>query len=266
MKDVKIVFTDLDDTLTYEPGKIDYKNKVIFEKLKNIGIPVVINTGRSLPYVISLCKQFLTSNYVIASNGAEVYNYVSKKMLYRSEINEENLRKLDELIQKYNLLFTANGIERRYSNKTENNTGYIFKEKPSDISEEKISQVVIQSYDIDSMMHLRKDLQEQTSLKIANKSKNIVEGKLLYYDVVNSEVSKGKALEILCNNLGIKLERVMAIGDADNDVEMFEKVGYRVAVANASDKLKEVANYLTLSNKQNGVEIILNELYSNLNV
>ena len=56
----------------------------------------------------------------------------------------------------------------------------------------------------------------------------------------------------------------MAIGDGDNDIEMFEKVGYRVAVANASDKLKEKANYVTLSNKENGVALILNELYTNL--
>ena len=115
-------------------------------------------------------------------------------------------------------------------------------------------------------MHLRKDLQDQTTLKIANKTKHISEGKLLYYDIVNGDVSKGTALEILCNHLNINVERAMAIGDADNDIDMLEKVGYRVAVANATDKLKEVANYLTLSNKQNGVETILNELYSNLNI
>lgn len=266
MKNVKIVFTDLDSTLTYEAGKIDYKNKVIFEKLKNIGIPVVINTGRSLPYTISLCKQFSTSNYVIASNGAEVYNYASKNIIYRSVISKENLEKMDELVKKYELFFIANGIERRYSNKVEDSTGHVYKERLTDINEEEISQVVLQSYNLDNMMHLRKDLQDQTTLKIANKTKHISEGKLLYYDIVNGDVSKGTALEILCNHLNINVERAMAIGDADNDIDMLEKVGYRVAVANATDKLKEVANYLTLSNKQNGVETILNELYSNLNI
>lgn len=265
MRNVKIVFTDLDGTLTYASGKIDIKNKKIFEDLKNIGIPVVINTGRSIPYAVSICKQFSTSNYVIASNGAEVYNYVSKNMIYRSTINSDNAAKLDALIEKYNLMFMANGIERIYSNKTEDNVGFVMVNKLSDITEEEISQVVIQSYNLDNMMHFRKDLLETTSLKIGNKTKHVTEGKLLYYDVVNNDVSKGHALEVLCNHLNIKCERAMAIGDSDNDLEMLEKAGYKVAVANASDKLKEVANYLTLSNKQNGVGIILAQLYSSLN-
>ena len=75
MKNVKIVFTDFDSTLTKENGIVDIKNKVIFERLADIGIPVVINTGRPLNYIVPKCKQLCTSNYVIASNGAEVYNF-----------------------------------------------------------------------------------------------------------------------------------------------------------------------------------------------
>jgi Cof subfamily protein (haloacid dehalogenase superfamily) len=265
MKDVKIVFTDIDSTLTYAPGKIDIKNKKIFENLKNIGIPVVISTGRSIPYAVSICKQFSTSSYVIASNGAEVYNYVSKNMIYRSVINPENIAKLDEMIEKYNLMFIANGVERRYSNKLEDSTGLVPVTKLSKITNEEISQVVVQSYNKEDMMYFRKELLETTSLKIGNKTKHISDNKLLYYDIVNNDVSKGNALEILCKHLNIKCERAMAIGDSDNDIEMLEKAGYKVAVANASEKLKEVANLLTLSNKENGVAIILSELYSKLN-
>ena len=126
MKDVKIVFTDLDSTLTFSEGKIDIKNKKVFENLANIGIPVVINTGRSISYTIPLCKQFSTSNYLIASNGAEIYNYLTKKFIYRSVISKEDLKILDELIEKYKLLYIANGIERRYSNKTDKSVATIF--------------------------------------------------------------------------------------------------------------------------------------------
>ena len=57
----------------------------------------------------------------------------------------------------------------------------------------------------------------------------------------------------------------MAIGDSDNDIPMLKKAGYKVAVANASDNLKAEANMITLSNKQNGVATILNELYTQVN-
>ncbi len=262
MKKVKIVFTDLDSTLTKEKGKIDIKNKIIFEKLKNIGIPVVINTGRPLPYIIPICKQFMTSNYVISSNGAEIYNISAKKIIFRDVISKDNLKKLDEFVKKYDLFFMANSIDKRYTNK-DDSLGFVKIDSLDDI-EEDISQVVLESYDIESMKKLRKSVEDETDLKIANKTKHITKNKLLYYDVVNNTVSKGNALKKLCDYLGIESDRAMAIGDSDNDIEMLKSSGYKVAVANATENLKKVADIVTLSNKQNGVEIILNELYSQI--
>lgn len=261
MKDVKIVFTDLDSTLTISEGRIDIKNKKIFENLANIGVPVVINTGRSISYTMPLCKQFSTSNYIISSNGAEIYNFLTKKMIYRSIISKEDLAIIDKLIDKYNLLFIANGIEKRYSNKTDKNIATIFSNYLYDINEE-IAQVVVQSFDVNVMMEVRKELAEHGNLKIANKTKHIKEGKLLYYDIVNNDVSKGNATKILCDYLKVDPKKALAIGDSLNDVDMLNAVGYKVAVSNASDEVKKIANIITLSNKQNGVATILNELYN----
>ena len=264
MKNVKIVFTDLDSTLTISEGKIDIANKKIFEKLANIGIPVVINTGRAIPYTVPLCKQFSTSNYLIASNGAEIYNYMNKKVIYRNILSKESLKFLDELIEKYDLLFLANGVDRRYSNKTDKSVATIFSNYLSDINNE-LAQVVLESYDVNKMIEVKKALLDYGLLKIANKTKHVVEGKLLYYDIVNKDVSKGKAVEILCDYLKIDPKKAMAIGDSTNDLEMLNSVGYKVAVSNASDDIKEIADIITLSNKENGVATILNELYKQKN-
>ena len=85
---------------------------------------------------------------------------------------------------------------------------------------------------------------------------------LLYYDIVNTEVSKGKALIELCNFLNIDPKRAMAIGDSRNDVEMLNAAGYKVAVSNATDELKQIADVITLSSGENGVLTVLNELYN----
>lgn len=261
MKDVKIVFTDLDSTLTKENGIIDIENKTIFEKLANVGIFVVINTGRSLTYTIPICKQFNTSSYVITSNGAEIYNLVNNKVIYKSVISKDDLAKIDEFVKKYDLFFTANSTTKRYSNKKEDNAGLFVVSSLVDIDDE-LSQIVLESYNIENMKFLNRDIQENTSLKIANKTKHVFEGKLLFYDVVNKDVSKGDALIRLCEYLNIDKSKAMAIGDSSNDIDMLKEAGYKVAVANANDDVKKIADVVTLSSKENGVKLILDELYS----
>ncbi len=265
MKRVKIVFTDLDFTLTKEPGIIDKKNKEIFKKLKDKNIHVVIDTGRPLSYIIPICKEFCTSKYVITSNGAEIYDIDKEKLLYRSLISKEDLEYMNQLIVKYNLYFMANSGTKRYSNKDESK--YIYATNLIELTD--ISQVVLESYDKDIIKKLNKEIDNKDSLIIINQSniKNIkeLEEKQLYYcDIVNSSVSKGIALEHLCNLLNISLDGTMAIGDSGNDIEMLKKTYYKVAVGNATEALKSIANIITLTNKENGVYDILNKLYEEI--
>lgn len=262
MDDIKIVFVDLDGTLAKDKRRIDISNKVAIDRLNSIGIPVVLTTGRSLFYSESLCKQFGLSNYVITSNGAGVYNYLTKKVIYRNIISKEDIRKMDLLIKKYNLFYTAHTLERDYTNK-ENYFPNIYVKDLIELEEKKIVQLVIQSYNIEDMKLLRRDL-SPTNLEIVNKSKEIIEGEKLYYDIVNKGTSKGNAVKELCEFLNIDLKKTMVIGDSYNDISMFDVAGFKVAVENALPMVKEKADFITLSNKDNGVSLVLNDLYIEL--
>ena len=72
------------------------------------------------------------------------------------------------------------------------------------------------------------------------------------FEFVSPESSKGLALEILGKKLNIKPEEMMAIGDGFNDVSMLEYAGIGVAVANAAQGVKDMANAVTLSNDDDG--------------
>ena len=60
--------------------------------------------------------------------------------------------------------------------------------------------------------------------------------------------------------LDIKKEESIAIGDDNNDLPMFEQVGYKVAMDNAIDIVKEKADEITLSNDEDGVAVYLEKL------
>lgn len=265
MKSTKIVFVDLDGTLKNNNQKISIRNKEIIEKLFDIGILVVFTTGRPLNYTISLSKQFSASNYVISSNGAEIYNYFNKKIIYNSIISNEVLIKLNKLIKKYNLFFIANCLLKSYTNKDFGDPGKKIINSLEDIFDEKISQLIVESYDIESMKKFKKELINIPNIKISNKSRNPKDSnKILFYDITNKDVSKGNAIKILCDYLKIDINKTMAIGDSDNDIEMLQVSNVKIAMSNATDNLKKVANFVTLSNDQEGVAVVLEQLYDEL--
>ncbi|GAB5589964.1 hypothetical protein Unana1_04864 [Umbelopsis nana] len=77
-------------------------------------------------------------------------------------------------------------------------------------------------------------------------------------------VSKGSALKDVCAGLGFEPEQVIAFGDMPNDSDMLIWSGTGVAVGNAHPSVKEIADRITASNEENGVAIVLEEVYSQI--
>jgi hypothetical protein len=78
-------------------------------------------------------------------------------------------------------------------------------------------------------------------------------------EIVNKGVSKGRALKILGGYLGIEREEMIAIGDSENDIEMIKFAGLGVAVENAIDEVKKVADFITKSNMEDGVKYVIDK-------
>ena len=72
--------------------------------------------------------------------------------------------------------------------------------------------------------------------------------------------NKGIAVKKMLEILNIKKEEAIAIGDDNNDLSMFEQVGYKVAMGNAINIVKEKADEITLSNDEDGVAVFLEKL------
>lgn len=74
-----------------------------------------------------------------------------------------------------------------------------------------------------------------------------------YCDVIPPGIDKGRLVELLAERLGgVPRDEIMVLGDMDNDLEMFSKAGFAVAMGNASDTVKRSAQAVTLSNDEDG--------------
>ena len=83
-------------------------------------------------------------------------------------------------------------------------------------------------------------------------NKNIIE-------VFKNDTNKATAIEKLATYFNIEQKDIVAFGDGDNDIEMLTYAGVGVAMENAIDKLKEVANHVTKTNKESGVAHYIHE-------
>ena len=93
-----------------------------------------------------------------------------------------------------------------------------------------------------------------------NEEIDVTTSKPFFLEFMARDVSKGNAITALCKKLDISLEEVIAFGDSLNDQSMLEVVGHAVAMGNASDELKNIADEVTLDNNSNGIPYVLKEI------
>src|SRR5205814_7796017 len=78
-----------------------------------------------------------------------------------------------------------------------------------------------------------------------------------FLEFASRDVTKASGLEFVAEHLGFSRERTVAFGDGENDIELVDWAGYGVAVANAHERVKEVADFVCPSVDEEGVAQVL---------
>ncbi len=270
MNNYDIVFVDIDDTLNPSNGHVTEYTKEVMKKLKEKGIKVVVNTGRSAKYAIEKSIEAGLSEYIISSNGAEVYNYHERKEIFSKPIDNEDIKKIYEYCITHNMTIILNSLEKRFINikdyKYNSEPAIYFEDLDEVLKENKINQLVILCSNFDRMLVLPNMFKEKfPALKVVHSSIGLIEekrvkGKEYYHDLVLENTAKSTGIVELLDYLGIDNERAIAIGNGYDDICMCDVVGTSVAVENANQILKQSATYITDTAENDGVAKILEKL------
>ncbi len=255
----KYIFIDLDGTLTNSNREISKKNIEQIKRLQNLNNEIIICSGRNREYTVEKSKICNISKYVISSNGAEIFDIASNQIIYENIIKNSTVIKIFNYCIRNNIVCKLNsGNTRIISNLIEEPIEKILKNY-------KINQIAIETGYILDILKLRNYVENNfDDVSILNYSKNVYDpsdkSDRAWLDIANKDVSKGNSIKILLNILNVNKENAIAIGDSDNDISMFENVGYGVAMKNASENLKKIANEITLSNNDDGVAEFLKKI------
>ena len=250
----KLAAIDLDDTLLNDKKDIsDYTVEVI-KRAVSKGIIVVLATGRSFKGARKYYDRLNLATPIISCGGAVVADNNCNE-LFNLPINPDIARKI--------LIFAK---ENNVHAQIENSTGYCFEnhnkhskqheifygfpgdEIPDLINKENIvaSKVLIigEPDNLDIIQPKAKKLFPELLVSRSLPS---------FLEFNNKESSKGAALQFLASYFSIEKENIIAFGDSDLDIQMFKYAGFSVAVKNASQKIKNLADYVTDSNNEDGV-------------
>lgn len=255
----RYIFSDIDGTLRNSNREITERTKDCIEKLKEKGIEIILCSGRPRCEVERVSRECNASRYIISSNGAEVYDYISKKVIYDNPFQSGTCDALYEIARKYHCVFSMHRGNVRIVNQEKYNdeTEIVIEDDKISSYYQDVVQCVIMDKNAEKMKVVKKKILQLPEIRIINESQCLTDetkkpNHNTYCDVVDLHTSKGRAINMLCQFLGISRHETIGIGDSYNDIEMLNFVGYSVAMGNALKSLKKKVNAVTDTNDLDG--------------
>ncbi|MBO0448147.1 Cof-type HAD-IIB family hydrolase [Enterococcus sp. MJM12] len=242
MTQFKIAFFDIDGTLAdnelpHEMGilqRIPASAKEALRQLKQNGIEPVIASGRNHLMLREFAAE-LGVESLVASNGTQVLYKGAELALH--PIDQQTLKATMAEFDRQKIRYIIETPERFLATSMEvatEDAAAKYIEYVKDIQE--LPQDVIQ---LIVRMEDRNYLQVENNLLIAEKVAPVV------MDVHLAQVSKATGVHEILEKLNIQPEEALAFGDEENDLAMFDAVGYPVAMGNACQALKAKAKFVT---------------------
>lgn len=269
---INLIAIDMDGTLLSEDKTLHQEEIDALQKAHQAGYKIVICTGRALAGVKPYLAQLgITGDdeYAIINNGCSTHYTKNWDMVSWRQLTKEDMLYLYDISKKTKAQLTLFDEEHYFVVDENPNEQVIFDANivgltPTVIS---IEDAISGEYTIFQAMFLESpevldEFQEQFEEELAKRF-SVVRSQNYIFETMPFGVTKASALADLTKRLGIKPEEVMAIGDANNDLEMLAFAGVSVAMGNATPRVKEIATHHTLTNNEHGVAHIIEKLLEN---
>ena len=261
-----IIALDLDGTLLDSNKGLSQTNRDTLAKAAAEGWAIVPTTGRFYGAIPQIVRELPFVRYAITINGAEVADLTNGEVVYKAEMPYQQVLEIMKFLDNYPLIYdsyqggeafmTAKMKEQIDEMTDDVHYRKMLKElrQPVDdlksfIAERKqdIQKTQFVTYDAEIHRQLTEILAQKFSdIVLTSTAKNNIE-------INNTKANKGQAIWALADYLGVPRENIISFGDALNDMAMIKAAGTGVAMANACEEIKAVADFITLSNDEDGV-------------
>lgn len=222
MNNIKAIAVDIDGTITDSHRRLCASAMNALRKAEDLGIPCIIVTGNVVNFAYGCEVLIGTSGGVVCENGGGIFkeNVNNNQVTYFGDLDEvKKAHKylMENIDSKYTIM-PSHDNEYRLAERV------YYKTLDKSVIEDLVKGFNVKVYDSGFAIH-----------------------------ITNPDINKGYGLKKLLEYSNIDLSQVMAIGDGENDMEFLSPCGLKIAVANADNELKEIADYVCKNKYGDGV-------------
>lgn len=268
---IKLITIDIDGTLVTPMKRITKNTEKIIKKASENGLYIALASGRPFSgmksYIdkLSLNKE---NSFSVTQNGAYIHRNSNGDVVAKNCLRTTDLKFVEKFLKKFKLQMGFMDEKFFYTNEKLPN---IFLIGDSFIAKRKLRRVNFKNFNEDK--EFGRILVMGNNRNITNFSNNLpkelsekyycVRTERYLFEIIAKKTNKGKGVYDLSNMLNVKKNEIMSIGNELNDIPMFEESGLSIAMGNSSEYVKNFADFVTLSNKKDGVYFVIDKLLKN---
>lgn len=275
-KDCKVIILDVDGTLLNSKREISLQTKEVLLKAQREGCLLVIASGRPTPALYELVKELEMDKhhgFVVSYNGGRVSDATTNEILFNQSLSVEEGKAILNHMKKFDVIPMIDKEDYMYVNDVYNcmidyNGGMNIIDYEARAANYKLCEKedleAFLDYEINKVLtaanpsYLQEHYQEM--MEPFKDTLNCMFTAPFYFEFTAKGIDKANALEKVLIPLGYKRENMIAFGDAQNDASMISFVKMGIAMGNATQELKDIAQMVTLSNDEDGIAYALNKI------
>lgn len=263
-----VLALDLDGTLTDSKKRISERTKESIDKFITAGGTVALASGRPTFGVMPVAKILeldKKGGYILSYNGGCFLDCKNNKQLFMKELTHEYLPILEKQAKEFGInLMTYNGdkayaldIDEQYY-MIEININHFIRVKADPLTPQITFPIIkcLMTADGDYLAKVEKEMKKYWEGKL-----NIVRSEPYFLEVTEVGIDKASTITNMVKKLGKSVDNLICCGDGFNDLSMIRAAGIGVAMANAQERVRAAADYITKSNDEDGIADVVENLF-----
>lgn len=263
----KLLVLDVDGTLLTDEGLISKRTLAALRKAQQTGVVIVLASGRPLHGLLPLAEKLdldKYGGYLLAYNGAQIVDMKAKENLLAKSIEKEVFPFIEKEANKHGVaMFTYTDAEVITNDQS---NPYIQKEARINGMELKEYRPLAAAIDFnprkcilvnDDLAEIKR-LEQEFSMRLDGVM-NVFRTEPYFLEIVPELIDKANALGFLLEALNMNPAKSLVIGNGVADYSMIQMAGLGVAMGNATDSVKRCADFVTTSNNEDGIALVVEE-------